>query len=139
MLKLDRIFASILLVTLCLANAQAQSNIAKNENRGATTVTASASGDHVRFAASPSVVQIRLEVYDSVGKKLFNNEVRGGNVLDWHLQDGQAQPLADGAYLSVITVKRLSGRINQRIGSVIVEKTTANVQPADVSQMTAQQ
>src|SRR6266571_1497866 len=139
MLKLDRIFASILLVTLCLANAQAQSNIAKNENRGATTVTASASGDHVRFAASPSVVQIRLEVYDSVGKKLFDNEVRGGNVLDWHLQDGQAEPLPDDSYLCVVTVKNLSGKLTQSIGSVALEKSSASVKSADTSQITAQQ
>src|SRR5262249_22694590 len=108
-------------------------------NSTGATITASASGERVRFAASSSVVQIRLEVYDSVGNKLFDIEVRGGNVLDWHLQDGQAEPLSDDAYLCVITVKSLSGRITQRAGSVIVQNNSATVHQLDVSQMTAQQ
>jgi hypothetical protein len=84
-------------------------------------------------------VQIRLEVYNSTGKKLFDIEVRSGNVLDWHLQDGQAEALTDDAYLCVITVKSLSGKLTQRIGSVNIEKLSASVQPIDASQITSQQ
>jgi hypothetical protein len=84
-------------------------------------------------------VQIRLEVYSSSGKKVFDNEVRGGNVLDWYLQNGQAERLADDTYLCVLTVKNLSGKISQRIGSVIVEKSAASVQAVAASQMTTQQ
>jgi hypothetical protein len=125
---------------LCLANvAVAQEGKPADASRSGVTITAFASNDRVRFTAPSSVVQIRLEVYNPTGKKLFDNEVRGGNVLDWHLQDGQAEPLADDFYLCVLTVKSLSGKLSQRIGSVIVEKTTANVQPVDVSRMTAQQ
>jgi hypothetical protein len=54
-------------------------------------------------------VQIRLEVYASTGKKLFDNELRGGNVLDWHLQNGQAEPLPDDTYLCVVNCKELGG------------------------------
>jgi hypothetical protein len=125
---------------LFLANiVVAQETKPLSDPGNALTITAFATGDHVRFAAPSSVVQIRLEIYDSAGKKLFDNEVRGGNVLDWHLQDGQAEPLADDTYLCVTTVKSLSGKITQRIGSVTIEKATASVQPVDVSQMTAQQ
>src|ERR1051325_9854223 len=99
----------------------------------ATTVTAYASSEKARFTAPASVVQIRLEVYDSSGKKVFDNEVRGGNVLDWHLQDGQAEPLADDTYLCVVTVKSLSGKIAQRIGSLVVERNTASVRAATAS------
>ncbi|HMG35909.1 MAG TPA: hypothetical protein VKM94_18385 [Blastocatellia bacterium] len=102
-------------------------------------VTAFASNDRVRFAAPSSIVQIRLEVYGSTGKKVFDNEVRGGNVLDWQLQDGQAERLPDDTYLCVVTVKSLSGRITERMGSVMVENTSASVQPVDASQMTPQQ
>src|SRR5262249_20046365 len=102
-------------------------------------ITASASGEHLRFTAPSSVVQIRLEVYDSGGKKLVDNEVRGANVLDWHLQDGQPEPLADDSYLCVITVKSLSGRLTQRIGSVRIEKMSARVQGVDRSVITSQQ
>ena len=54
-------------------------------------VTAAATGERVRFTAPSTGQQMRLEVYDAVGVKRFDNEVRGGNVLDWRLQDGQAE------------------------------------------------
>src|SRR5256886_13473025 len=92
-----------------------------------------------RSTLFPYTTLFRSEIYNSTGRKLFDNEVRGGNVLDWHLQDGQAEPLADDSYLCVVTVKSLSGKLTQRIGSVRVEKSAAIVQAATGSQMTAQQ
>ena len=127
------------LMGFTVTTTPAQSDAARSNKSSAVIIIASAWAEWVRFSAPSSVVQIRLEVYDSSGKKLFDNEVRGGNVLDWHLRDGQAKPLADDSYLCVITVKSISGRITQRLGSVIVEKATANVQPVDLSQMTTQQ
>ena len=107
-------------------NAFAQDNTTTpNVQRTAPTVTAFASSERARFAAPGSVLQIRLEVYSSTGKKVFDNEVRGGNVLDWLLQDEQAARFADDSYLCVLTVKGLSGRITQRIGSVRVDKASA--------------
>src|SRR6185295_15663144 len=108
-------------------------------SRPITAVTVYASADRMRFTAPSSVVQMRLEVYNSTGKKVFDNELRGGNILDWHLQDGQADRLADDAYLCVVTVKGLSGRITERIGSVVLEKGSASLQPADVARLTAAQ
>jgi hypothetical protein len=35
------------------------------------------------------VVQLRLEVYNEAGQKLFDTELHGGNVLDWRLDDGK--------------------------------------------------
>ena len=61
------------------------------------SVFASASNQHVRFTAPSSVVQMRLEAYDLRGRKIFDNELRGGNVMDWHLETGQGQTLADGS------------------------------------------
>src|SRR5436190_18562142 len=73
------------------------------------TITANATGDRLRVTAASSVVQLRLEVYAASGEKLFDQEIRGGNVFDWHLQDGQAQRLAPGAYVCVVTAKSVSG------------------------------
>jgi hypothetical protein len=103
------------------------------------TITGSSSTGRVRFAAPSAIVQIRLEIYDAAGKKTFDTEIRGGNVIDWHLQDGQAEPAPDGGYLCVLTVKSLTGRITQRIGTVTIDKMSASLQPVDVSQMSAQQ
>src|SRR5438128_5989433 len=131
-----------LVLSTAIAQAQtanSQTNATATPQQSGVTVTVAASGERVRFTAPSSVVQIRLEVYNSAGKKLFDNEVRGGNVLDWRLQDGQAELLADDGYLCIVTVKSISGRITQRIGSVTIEKSIASVQAVDASQMTAQQ
>ena len=63
-------------------------------------------------AAPSSPVQMHVEVYAAGGEKLFDQEIRGGNVFDWHLQDGQAQRLAPGAYVCVVTAKSVSGRLD---------------------------
>jgi len=139
MLKPRTIWSSLFLLIFCLANVRAQSDIAKVDKPDPLTITASSSGERLRFTAPSSVVQIRLEVYNTIGKKLFDIEVRGGNVLDWHLQDGQAEPLADETYLCVLTIKSLSGKLAQKIGSVTVEKNSASVQPVDTSQISALQ
>src|SRR5262245_11930675 len=131
--------SSLLVLVLFSIVTSAQNETLTVEKSSGATVLASASGERVRFTGPPSIVQIRLEIYSSSGNKVFDKEVRGGNVLDWHLQDGQAEPLADNSYVCVVTVKSLSGRITQRIGSVTVEKNSATVQPIAVSQLTGQQ
>jgi hypothetical protein len=139
MMQRWQLILSFILTFCFIRTAVAQDGKPTELQKSTLTITAVAAGERVRFTAPSSVVQIRLEVYDSSGKKLFDNELRGGNVLDWHLQDGQAEPLADDTYLSVVTVKSLSGKIIQKIGSVTIEKNSASVQQVDPSQMTAQQ
>ena len=82
--------AGILLVASIVC---AQEQNAPTGTRSTTTVTAAATADRLRFTAPSTVVQMRLEVHAANGEKLFDNEIRGGNVIDWHLQDGQAQRL----------------------------------------------
>ncbi len=91
----------------------------------APLVTATAGVERVRFVSPGTVVQLRLEVYNDAGQKLFDTELRGGNVLDWHWQDGAGQRLAAGSYACVLTVKGLSGRLSQRVGLVTVNDQKA--------------
>src|SRR2546425_3136704 len=139
MLKPRAVCSSLLLIIVSLVTALGQTEIARNDKGDDVAVTIAATAGGVRIAAVPSAVQIRLEVYDSTGKKLVDHEVRGGNVLDWHLQDGQAERLRDDTYLAVVTVKSLSGKLTQRIGSVTIEQSSATAQPLNASQMTTQQ
>ena len=139
MFILKKSLFSCLLLVCFFSAAMAQEEKIAGSSKEPSPVTAAATGERVRFTASSSVVQLRLEVYDASGRKLFDNELRGGNVLDWHLQDGRAEPLADDAYLCVVTVKSLSGKLTQRIGMVRVEKMSALVRPFETSQITAQQ
>src|SRR5438128_2798814 len=128
--------AGILLVASIVC-AQEQ-NVATG-SRSTTTITAAATADRLRFTAPSTVVQIRLEVYAAHGEKLFDNEIRGGNVIDWRLQDGQAQRLSDGSYLCVVTSKSLSGRMSQKLGEIVIENAAASVLPIDTAHLTAQQ
>ncbi len=129
---------TLLIAFFCFTVA-AQNDLHKADKADALTITATASNERLRFTAPTSVVQMRLEVYNAGGRKLFDNELRGGNALDWHLLDGQAQALVDDAYLCVITVKSLSGRITQKIGSVKIQQGIAIMQSTSTSQLTPQQ
>jgi hypothetical protein len=117
----------------------AQEQNPASSTRSTIPVTAAATADRVRFTAPTTVVEMRLEIYGANGVKLFDNENKGGNLIDWHLRDAQAERLSDGAYLCVVTVKTLSGKTTQMIASATVEKTTATLQTVSASQLTPQQ
>ena len=101
-------------------------------------ISAVASGDRVRITAPASIVQMRVEVYDRNGAKVWDSEIHG-NVFDWQLQDGQAQRLAAADYFCVITVKNLAGRLNQRTGSIQIGEKDVHVGTADVRKLSAPQ
>src|SRR5258706_2565537 len=129
------IFASIVVCALC-ATATAQDS---SSQRSSLTITASATDERVRITAPSSIVQMRVEVSAAVGEKLFDQEIRGGNVFDWHVQDGQGQRLAPGTYVCVITAKSISGKLTQKIGTVSVEEKSVSLQTAASPQLSVQQ
>ena len=139
MLKPLRACSSFLLIVACLTTAGGQNKLAEADQPETMTVTAAASADQVRFTAQSAVVQLRLEIYNAAASKVFDSEFRGGNVLDWNLRDDRAQSLADDTYLCVVTIKGISGRITERIGWVTIQKSSAIVQPIEISQITTQQ
>jgi hypothetical protein len=96
----------------------------------APLVTATATAVRVRFVAPGTVVQLRLEVFNETGQKVFDSELRGGNVLDWHLQNGTGERLQPGSYASVLTIKSLSGRLSQRVGLVTLNNDKASIEVA---------
>jgi hypothetical protein len=102
------------------------------------TITAAASGERVRIAAPSLIVQMHVEVYAAGGEKLFDQEIRGGNVFDWHLQDGQGQRLAPGSYVCVVTAKSTSGKLTQKTGAVTIAENSVSVQLASALQLSAQ-
>src|SRR6266702_4062833 len=133
-----RSFALILLALLVTGSSALAQEKPAVGNFG-SIITAAASGDRVRITAPSSIAQMHLEVYALSGEKLFDNEIRGGNVFDWLLQDGQAQRLTAGDYVCVVTVKNIAGRITQKIGSVKVAEKDVRVGPAELAQLSPQQ
>src|SRR6266576_3012122 len=117
MLKPMRMLPVCLLLTLCIVSLalgqEAKKEIATDQTQ---IITASTTPNRLRIAAPSAVVQLRLEVYDDAGQKLFDTEQRGGNVLDWHLQGSSGERVLDGTYLCLVTSKNLTGRLSQKMG-----------------------
>src|SRR5688572_8646655 len=149
MFSFKRLVASSFFVFVLAGFALAQEDRAPIDNPRepvatiptAPLVTAAATAKRVRFVSPGTVVQLRLEVYNEAGQKLFDTQLYGGNVLDWHVQDGAGERLAAGTYACVLTTKSLSGRLSQRVGVVKVsaKKATVETVRADHLSMAQQQ
>ncbi len=135
-LKQITLASGLICATFLIALAQGNSPAGQATS---LTITAVAAGERVRITAPASVVQMHVEVYAASGAKLFDQEIRGGNVFDWHLQDGQAQRLAPGKYVCVVTIKNISGKLSQRIGSVDIADQSVSVQATESQQLSAAQ
>ena len=99
-------------------------------------VTAASSAGRVRFTAPNTVVQMHLQTYSGSGELVFDVTSKG-NVLDWTVQDGSGVHLGTGAYLCLVTVKSISGKLSQRIGEVSVQEQQTELRTADVTQLTS--
>src|SRR6266705_2888409 len=104
----------------------------------APVITGTALAERLRFTAPSTVVQMQLQIYADSGQLLFDVTSKG-NVLDWTLQNGSGEHLVPGLYLCVVTVKTLSGKLSQRIGSALVQEKKVELQRVDATQMTAPQ
>ena len=106
-------------------------------SRPTPIVTAAATAERVRFTAPSNVVRMQLQVISESGQILFDVSSKG-NVLDWSLQDSSGQRL-QGSYLTVVTVKTLSGRLSQRIGTVSVEEKQVELKAVEATGLMAAQ
>src|SRR6266550_6582658 len=114
----------------------AQESGERSQSIAAPQVVVTATSERIRFAAPNRVAQLRLEVYNENGQRLFDTEQRGGNVLDWHLQDGAGARLVDATYLCLLTIKDLSGHLRQTLGSAQVSAQSTTLQPIGSGQLT---
>jgi hypothetical protein len=136
---LKQIVCASALVGALLSTAIAQESASAAIQSSSLIITAAAAGERVRISAPTSIVRLHVEVYAASGEKAFDQEIRGGNVFDWNLQDGHGQRLAPGTYVCVVTAKSVSGRLTQKIGTVSVAVKSASVQPADSQKLSAAQ
>ena len=134
------LFVLVLFITALAQENRESVETAREPVAAGPLVTAAATSKRVRFVSPGTVVQLRLEVYNETGQKLFDTELHGGNVMDWNLQDGAGQRLPPGAYACVLTIKSLSGRLSQRVGLVRVNDHEAVIEVAGGAKLsTAQQ
>ena len=138
MLKASRLIPIILLSVMFTAHAAAQTAPPQQDTKNfSSAVTASVSDGSVRYAAPGEVLQIRLEVFASTGELMFDSGQRTGSVIDWKPKDGQ-QPIADGSYLSVVTIRDLRGKYSQRLGTVSLQAGSLTLAPAGAELTAAQ-
>jgi hypothetical protein len=109
-----------LLVFCLLGSVKAQE--LRPAKAAAPFVTATSSGLQVRFVSLGEVRQIRIEVLDVFGQRVFDSSFNSGNLFDWQLQDQQGQRLQDGSYLFIVTVRDLSEKVSQKFGTVRLQQ-----------------
>ena len=102
------------------------------------TVSASVSDGGIRYAAPGQSLQMRLEIYNAGGELVFDSGARQGSILDWKLTDA-AQALADGSYLSVVTVKDFQGKFKQRLGAISLQSGQISLNRLGAHDLTAVQ
>jgi hypothetical protein len=61
--------------------------------------------------AGQGVESLRVEVYDLAGNAVFSSGWAHGSALRWNLLDASGRPVANGAYLYVVTVRDASGAL----------------------------
>lgn len=139
MLTVTRIAASLLL----LFSVFTQSFLAQEkaqESRTVPIVTATVRAERIRFTAPSNNTAIRLEVYTADGQRLFDSGFKAGTLLDWKTLDQQGQPYPAGAYLCVVAIKSLSGRISHKLGTLSIStEGTASLEPAETKQLSPAQ
>lgn len=74
----------------------------------------------VRMIAHGESLQIRMEVYSASGDLVSDSGLRPGSIIDWKQTDA-TQPMPDGSYLVVITVKDFKGNLNQRMAALSLQ------------------
>jgi len=66
----------------------------------------------IRFTAEgQGIAGIKVEVFDLSGKQVFASDFIPGNALEWHLETELGQPVANGVYLYIVTVRGYSGDV----------------------------
>ena len=108
---------SILVVLTFTAKIQAQTPAAVQPGT-VSSVTASVTPEGaVRMIAHGEALQIRMEIYSPAGELVADTGLRQGNIIDWKQTDA-TQPIIDGSYLVVVTVKDFKGNLNQRLAAL---------------------
>ena len=93
-------------------------------------ITVTTFRDLVRFAGPSEVQELRVEVFSSIGEKIFDSNSVAGQTQDWFLQDLQGKSVESGLYVYAITVKDQTGIKQIQRGNVIVARERQGLEAA---------
>ncbi|HET7287799.1 MAG TPA: hypothetical protein VFI71_10030, partial [Pyrinomonadaceae bacterium] len=114
---------TILFLASFIANVHAQTQ------PGSVTGSITPEGA-VRMIAHGETLQIRMEIYSAAGELVSDTGLRQGNIVDWKQSDA-TQPLIDGSYRVVVTVKDFKGTLTQRVAELIFQGGQLKLQKRD--------
>jgi len=80
---------------------------------------------------------MRLQVFSADGTQVYNSDFRLGNLVDWKLVDQQGQPLANGTYLFLVTVKDFSDNLTQKYGTTRIEQQQVSLQQSTMDELSS--
>ncbi|HEV7858136.1 MAG TPA: hypothetical protein VGO91_05860, partial [Pyrinomonadaceae bacterium] len=124
-----RLIPTIVLSLMMLNTVFAQEQKTKSLTTAAPPlITATARGRQLRFAALGEIRDLRLEVFDAFGQKVFDSSFHSGNLLDWQVLDQQGQPLPDGSYLYLVTIHDLSEGLSQKYGNLLLQQQQVSLE-----------
>jgi len=97
-------------------------------------VMVTSTAEAMRFSVqSEAVSQLRVELFDLAGRRVFDSGFVGGSALEWRLSDSYGQPVSNGIYLYAVTAKDINVRpLKRKLGKVAVlrgspKSTSGNV------------
>src|SRR5215212_8612299 len=111
---------AILVLLTFTANIQAQTPAAAQPSAVSSVTESITPEGTVRMIAHGEALQIRMEVYSAAGELVADTGLRQGNIIDWKQSDA-TQPIIDGSYLVVVTVKDFKGNLNQRMAALTLQ------------------
>lgn len=129
---------AILVLVLFTTNIQAQNPSAAHPG-SASSVTASVTVEGtVRAMAHGEILQIRMEIYSPSGDLVSDSGLRQGSIIDWKRTDA-TQPMTDGSYLVVITIKDFKGNLTQRMAALSLQASQLQLNPHKRDEVTTAQ
>ncbi len=121
---------AILVLIIFTANIQAQTPTAAPASAVSSITGTVTSDGTVRMIAHGEALQVRMEIYSAAGELVSDTGLRQGNIIDWKQSDA-TQPLTDGSYLVVVTVRDFKGNLNQRMAALSLQAGQLNLQKRD--------
>ena len=103
------------------------SNIHAQTQPGSVTGSITPEGG-VRIMAHGESLQMRMEIYSASGELVSDSGLRKGNIIDWKQSDA-TQPLIDGSYQVLVTIKDFKGTLTQRLATLTLQAGQLSLEP----------
>src|SRR5215813_11459790 len=106
-----------------LAAAQEPQPATPSRNMPSHEVTVIIQQQQIRFTASTLAQEVRLEVFNQSGERIYDSGVVSGAEISWALQDANGEAVPSGLYAYTLSVKEVNAdTYTLRRGHMIVER-----------------